>query len=114
MNEARTGDNKVNKAIIETGGHQFTVAEGDTVKVPRLVGEVGQQVTFDRVLFAAKGDSKQVGAPTVADARVEAKIVAHGRHAKVTIYKYKKRTGYRRKRGHRQEFTSVKITGLAF
>ena len=104
----------MNKAIIETGGLQFAVIEGETVKVPRLEGEIGRKVVFDRVLFAEKDDTKLVGTPTVSNARVEAEIVAHGRREKVTIYKYKKRTGYRRKRGHRQDFTSVKITGVAF
>ena len=103
----------MNKAIFETGGLQFAVSTGETVKIPRLEGQIGQKVVFDRVLFAAQDDNKLVGAPTVPNARVEAEIVAHGRHEKVTIYKYKKRTGYRRKRGHRQDFTSVKITGVA-
>jgi large subunit ribosomal protein L21 len=104
----------VKNAIIETGGLQFTVTEGETLEVPRLSGEVGGKVVFDRVLFAADGDAKHVGTPTLAEAKVEAEIVAHGRERKVQIYKHKKRTGYRRKTGHRQDFTRVKITGMIF
>jgi len=104
----------VKNAIIETGGLQFAIEDGETVEVPRLTGEVGDKVVFEQVLFAADGEAKHVGTPTVAEAKIEAEIVAHGREPKVLIYKHKRRTGYRRKTGHRQDFTRVKITGMTF
>ncbi len=100
-------------AIIETGGMQFPVTEGETVDIPKLDGEVGDKVTFDKVLFAAKGDERLVGKPTLADAIVKGEIVSHGRTEKILVYKFKRRTKYRRKNGHRQQFTTVKITGMA-
>jgi len=103
----------VDSAIIKTGDMQFTVAEGDTIDVPRLKGEVGEKVVFDQVLFASKGSEKLVGTPTLPDAKVEGEIVAHDRADKITVYKFKRRTKYRRKIGHRQDYTRIKITGLA-
>ena len=103
----------MNNAIIETGGMQFPISEGETIDVPRLDGQVGDKVVFDRVLFAAKGEDKSVGTPTIADAKVEGEIVAQVRDDKVIVYKFKRRTKYRRKAGHRQDYTRVKITGLS-
>ena len=103
----------MNNAIIETGGMQFPITEGETINVPRLDGQVGEKVVFDRVLFAAQGEDKMVGKPTVPDAKVEGEIVAQGRNEKVIVYKYKRRTKYRRKNGHRQDYTRVKITGMS-
>ena len=100
-------------AIIETGGMQFPVTEGETVDVPKLAGEVGDAVTFDKVLFATKGDERLVGKPTVADATVKGEIVAQGRTEKDLGFKFKRRTKYRKKTGHRQHYTTVKITGMA-
>jgi large subunit ribosomal protein L21 len=103
----------MNNAIIETGGLQFAVAEGHTIDVPLLDGNVGDKVVFDRVLFAANDEKKLVGAPTVPEARVEGEIMAQGRTEKVNVFHFKKRTTYRKKAGHRQHYTRVKITGLA-
>ena len=103
----------MDKAIIETGGMQFPVAEGNTIDIPLMDGKVGDKVIFDRVLFATKGEDKLVGTPTVPDATVEGEIVAQGRDDKITVFRFKRRTKYRRKTGHRQHYTQVKITGMA-
>ncbi len=103
----------MDKAIIETGGMQFPVAEGNSIDIPLMDGKVGDKVIFDRVLFATKGEDKLVGTPTVPDATVEGEIIAQDREDKVTVFHFKRRTKYRRKTGHRQHYTRVKITGMA-
>jgi large subunit ribosomal protein L21 len=102
------------RAIIETGGKQFAVAPNQTIRVPSLKGEPGDRVTFDRVLYAAGGDAVHVGAPHVTGASVTAEIVKHGRGPKITVFKYKRRKRYSRKKGHRQGFTELKVTGMDF
>ena len=94
-------------AIIATGGKQYKVAEGDVIKVEKLDVEVGSEVTFDQVI-AVSNDGLKVGAD-VANATVEASVVKEGRGKKVIVYKYKRKTGYHKKNGHRQAFTQVKI-----
>lgn len=100
-------------AIIESGGKQFRVRRDARVKVPSLAGEVGDHVTFGRVLYASDGDDVRVGAPLVDGVRVMGEIVRHGRGRKVVVYKMKRRHRYRRKQGHRQGFTEVTITDLS-
>ena len=95
-------------AIIATGGKQYKVAEGDIIKVEKLGVEAGETFTFDQVL-AVSGDDMKVGNPTVAGATVEASVIKEGRAKKVIVYKYKRKTGYHKKNGHRQSFTQVKI-----
>ena len=95
-------------AIIATGGKQYTVSEGDVIKVEKLGVNAGDTVTFDQVLFVNDGDAK-VGNPTVAGASVTASVVKEARDKKVIVYKYKRKTGYHKKNGHRQSFTQVKI-----
>ena len=95
-------------AIIATGGKQYTVSEGDVIKVEKLGVNAGDTVTFDQVLFVNDGDAK-VGNPTVAGASVTASVVKEARDKKVIVYKYKRKTGYHKKNGHRQLFTKVKI-----
>ena len=95
-------------AIIATGGKQYTVSEGDIIKVEKLGVEAGDTVTFDQVLFVNNGEAK-VGDPTVAGASVTASVVKEARDKKVIVYKYKRKTGYLKKNGHRQSFTQVKI-----
>jgi large subunit ribosomal protein L21 len=102
----------MNHAIIETGGMQFPVTEGNSIDVPRLDGAVGDPVVFDRVLYAAKGNDRLVGTPTVPDAKIEGEIIAQERTEKITVFRFKRRTKYRRKTGHRQQYTRVKITGM--
>ena len=95
-------------AIIATGGKQYTVSEGDVIKVEKLGVNAGDTVTFDQVLFVNDGDAK-VGNPTVAGASVTASGIGEGKDKKVIVYKYKRKTGYHKKNGHRQLYTQVKI-----
>ena len=95
-------------AIIATGGKQYKVAEGDIIKVEKLGVEAGATVTFDQVLVVNNGEVK-VGEPTVANASVTATVVEEGKNRKVIVYKYKRKTGYHKKNGHRQPYTKVKI-----
>jgi large subunit ribosomal protein L21 len=99
-------------AVIATGGKQYRVQEGDTVEVEKLPAQAGATVTFDDVLLVADGANVQVGAPRVTGAKVTAQVVENGKGEKLLIYKYRRRKGYRRKTGHRQPFTAVKITGI--
>ena len=94
-------------AIIATGGKQYKVAEGDIINVEKLGVEAGETVTFDQVL-AVSNDGLKVGAD-VADATVTASVVKNGKARKVIVYKYKRKTGYHKKNGHRQLFTEIKI-----
>ena len=94
-------------AIIATGGKQYKVAEGDVIKVEKLDVEVGSEVTFDQVI-AVSDDSLKVGAD-VANVTVTASVMEQGRGKKVIVYKYKRKTGYHKKNGHRQAYTQVKI-----
>ena len=94
-------------AIIATGGKQYKVAEGDIIKVEKLGAEAGETVIFDNVL-AVSNDGLKVGAD-VANASVTASVMEHGKAKKVVIYKFKRKTGYHNKNGHRQQFTKVKI-----
>jgi large subunit ribosomal protein L21 len=94
-------------AIIATGGKQYKVAEGDVIKVEKLDVEVGSEVTFDQVI-AVSNDGLKVGAD-VANANVTATVMEQGKGKKVIVYKYKRKTGYHKKNGHRQAYTQVKI-----
>jgi len=94
-------------AIIATGGKQYKVSEGDVLKVEKLDVEVGNTVTFDRVI-AVSNDGLKVG-DAVAGATVAATVMDHGRGRKVVVYKYKSKSGYHKKQGHRQAYTQVKI-----
>lgn len=96
-------------AIIETGGKQFKVQEGDTLKVELLDAEVGQAVEIDKVLLVNKDGQVQVGNPFVAGAKVTLKVQEHGKGKKIIVFKYKAKKNYRRKQGHRQPFTKVVV-----
>lgn len=95
-------------AIIATGGKQYKVSEGDVIKVEKLDAKVGESFTFDQVLIVNNGEVK-VGDPTVAGASVEASVLSEGRGKKVIVYRYKRKSGYHKKNGHRQSYTEVKI-----
>ena len=95
-------------AIIATGGKQYKVAEGDIIKVEKLGVEAGQTFTFDQVL-AVNGEELKVGTPVVEGATVEATVLGDGKAKKVIVYKYKRKSGYHKKNGHRQQYTAVKI-----
>ena len=102
-------------AIIETGGKQYLVEEGSTVKIEKLPGEhaVGEKVVFERVLLVDNGTDTTIGMPTIAGATVEGEIKKIARAKKVVVIKYKAKSNYFKKRGHRQPFFEVKITKLA-
>ena len=99
-------------AVIKTGGKQYRVSEGDRIRVEKLAGDVGAEVTFDEILMLG-GDKVSIGMPLVSGASVKAKIVAQDRAKKVIIFKYRRRKNYRRKQGHRQPFTELVITGVS-
>ncbi len=98
-------------AIIKTGGKQYCVEEGKKISVEKLDAEVGAEVVFDQVLLVAD-DELQVGQPTVAGAKVTAKVLEQGKGAKIRIFKYKAKSNYRRRQGHRQPFTKVEVTKI--
>ena len=99
-------------AIIETGGKQYKVAEGDIITVEKLNVEAGQEVTFNTVLVLSKNDTVSVGAPYVEGASVVASVLGEGKEKKVVVYKYKPKKGFHKKRGHRQPFTKLQIKSL--
>ena len=95
-------------AIVEIGGKQYKVSEGDVIKVEKLDVNVGESYTFDQVLIVNDGEMK-IGNPTVEGAVVKASVVSEGRDKKVIVYRYKRKSGYHKKNGHRQSYTEVKI-----
>ncbi|MGH8519307.1 MAG: 50S ribosomal protein L21 [Panacagrimonas sp.] len=99
-------------AVIKTGGKQYRVASGDTLKIETLVADVGSTVSFDEVLLVGQGESVKVGAPILAGGSVKAEVVAHGRGDKIRIIKHRRRKHYHKEQGHRQNFTQVKITEI--
>ena len=96
-------------AVIVSGGKQYRVQEGQTLKLEKLSAELGSSVEFDRVLLVGNGEDVKVGAPVVDGARVTAEVVEHGRGKKVQILKFKRRKHHMKRQGHRQWFTQVKI-----
>jgi large subunit ribosomal protein L21 len=98
-------------AVIQTGGKQYKVAKGDRLRVEKLLGNPGDTVTFDQVLLVG-GETVKLGQPTVAGAKVEAKITAQDRDKKIIVFKFRRRKNYRRKNGHRQPFTALEITEI--
>ena len=96
-------------AIIRSGGKQYRVAEGDRVRLERIAGEVGDEVSLEDVLLVGQSDSIQVGTPSLNGVRVTGTIVEQGKDRKITVFKFKRRKMYRRKQGHRQRFTEVEI-----
>lgn len=100
-------------AVIKTGGKQYRVSEGQTLKVERLEAEEGDAVAFDQVLMIADGERVQVGAPYVAGARVTATVKSQGRGPKILIVKFRRRKHYRKTQGHRQSFTELRIGGIS-
>ena len=99
-------------AVVKTGGKQYRVSEGDRVRVEKLPGSVGDTVELDEVLMLG-GDKVSVGAPPVSGAKVQAEIVAQGRGRKIIVFKIRRRKSYRRKAGHRQPYTELKVTGIS-
>lgn len=99
-------------AVIRSGGKQYQVSEGDTIRVEKLPAAEGDKVTLDEVLMVSDGDKVTVGTPHVEGAKVTAKVQAHGRGSKVKIVKFKRRKHYLRQMGHRQSYTELAITGI--
>ena len=100
-------------AVVATGGKQYKIKEGDTLRIEKIDGNVGDAVAFDKVLLVAEGESLTVGDPILGNASVNAHIVEQGKSKKILVFKYKRRKRYRRKQGHRQAFTAVKIDKIA-
>lgn len=96
-------------AIVETGGKQYKVQEGDILFIEKLAAEEGETVSFDKVLLVGKEDGVVIGAPAVDGASVSAKVVGHGKGKKIIVFKYKAKKNSRKKRGHRQPYTKVRI-----
>lgn len=100
-------------AVIVTGGKQYRVAPGDSLRVEKLDVPEGEAVEFDRVLMVADGEDIQIGAPYLDKGKVTATVTAHGRHKKVEIVKFKRRKQYLKRMGHRQSYTELQITDIA-
>ena len=98
-------------AVIATGGKQYKVSEGDVIRVEKLGVEAGETYTFNQVLLVS-GDEMKIGAPFVENATVEVDVIDNIKSKKVIVYKYKRKTGYHKKKGHRQQLTAVKITKI--
>ena len=99
-------------AVVESGGKQHRVIEGETLKVEKLDLATGESLTIDQVLMVGEGESVKIGAPYVAGSSVTAEVVSHGRHEKVTIVKFRRRKHHRKQKGHRQWYTELKITSI--
>ena len=100
------------KAVIVTGGKQYTVAEGDVLFIEKLEVEAEATVKFDQVLAVLDGENSKIGAPVVEGAAVEAKVIKNGKGKKITVFTYKPKKGEKRKMGHRQPYTQVQIEAI--
>ena len=100
-------------AVIKTGGKQYRVSSGETLKIETVAGEVGSAVVLDKVLMVGSGDKVSVGKPLLTGATVQATIVAHGRHDKIRIFKMRRRKHYQKHQGHRQNYTEIRIDGIS-
>jgi len=97
-------------AIMQSGGLQFKVEEGEKLKIPKIEAKAGDKVIFDKVLLISREEKEPlIGMPYLEDAKITAEVLSTGKEKKITVYKFKKRVKYRRKKGHRQEYTEVKI-----
>jgi large subunit ribosomal protein L21 len=96
-------------AVISSGGKQYKVESGGVLRVEKLPGDIGSPITFDRVLMVSDGDAVRLGTPVLDDATVQGHIVEQGKAKKIIVFKYKRRKRYRRKQGHRQPYTAIKI-----
>lgn len=100
-------------AVLVSGGKQYKVREGDILRVEKLSGQVGDPVSFDDVLLYSDGENVQIGQPRLENAKVTAHVIEQGKARKIIVFKFKRRKRYRRKQGHRQRFTAVKIDGIS-
>lgn len=99
-------------AIVATGGKQYKVEEGQVLRVEKLSGDVGDEITFDKVLMVSDGEKVEIGQPELDNVAVRGHIVSQGKSKKILVFKYKRRKRYRLKQGHRQQFTAVKIDSI--
>ncbi|MBI5579701.1 MAG: 50S ribosomal protein L21 [Deltaproteobacteria bacterium] len=99
-------------AVVNTGGKQYKVQKGETLRIEKIPGKVGSSVTFDKVLMVADGENIRVGQPVLENVAVQAQIVEQDKAKKILVFKYKRRKRYRRKNGHRQPFTAIRIDGI--
>lgn len=99
-------------AVVATGGKQYRVEEGEVLRVEKLAGEVGDEVALDQVLMIGGAEEVKIGQPVVTGALVKANIVEQAKSKKIIVFKYKRRKRYRRKQGHRQQYTAIKITAI--
>ncbi len=99
-------------AVVSSGGKQYKVHEGEILRVEKISGEIGDQVSFDKVLMYSDGDNVRIGTPVLDDVAVQGQIVEQGKSKKIIVFKYKRRKRYRRKQGHRQQYTAVKIENI--
>ncbi|MDD2701843.1 MAG: 50S ribosomal protein L21 [Sideroxydans sp.] len=100
-------------AVIKTGGKQYRVVQGETLKIETVAGDVGGEIVLDKVLAVGNGDSIKIGKPLLEGATVKATIVSNGRHDKVTIFKMRRRKHYQKHQGHRQNYTEIRIDGIS-
>ena len=100
-------------AVIKTGGKQYRVVAGEKIKVEQIPADVGAEITLDQVLMVGEGESVKIGTPLVSGATVTAKVISHGRHDKVRIFKMRRRKHYQKRQGHRQNYTELEISGIA-
>ena len=100
-------------AVIKTGGKQYRVIQGETLKIETVAGDVGSAIVLDKVLMVGDGDKLSVGKPLLAGATVNATIVSNGRHDKVKIFKMRRRKHYQKHQGHRQNYTEIRIDGIS-
>ena len=100
-------------AVIKTGGKQYRVIQGETLKIETVAGDVGGAIVLDQVLMVGNGDKVSIGKPMLTGATVKATIVAHGRHDKVSIFKMRRRKHYQKHQGHRQNYTEIRIDGIS-
>jgi len=96
-------------AVVSTGGKQYRIQEGDILRVEKILGEVGTPITFENVLLYSDGEKMSIGQPVLENISVNGHIVEQGKAKKIIVFKYKRRKRFRRKQGHRQQFTAVKI-----
>jgi large subunit ribosomal protein L21 len=99
-------------AVIMTGGKQYRVKAGESLKVAKLELAVGDAVAIDKVLMAGEGESAEIGTPYLTNVKIEATVVSHGRHDKIKVIKFRRRKHHLKRQGHRQDYTEIKITDI--